>query len=324
MATHNESMRKRLPRAILVACAVVVSVIATPALGSDPSPGEPPAMITGSTSAARATDVAGSSFEQTFPEFRTLGADASDWNSSTNSASAAKSILADPEQGNPADRVADGQAYQVETDSPLLNVYLSEMQTEVYRRYRRLYDTRSVLASKRFYDFTRRSGAPPSFARFDLPEGSSNDEQIALGSALEAARKTMAETEAVEYLVQKLGAIESVTNWSLVHGAEGYRSGFDLRSTARSSGESRGDATLVDAELSSRFAVQRLVDDPKEVVEIRTRYQRIVEISVFPLKQEIEMSSPLLRGKRYDVRASFTIDSGLSRNDFLVSFNLRF
>jgi hypothetical protein len=205
----------------------------------------------------------------------------------------------------------------------LLNQYLSEMHTEVYRRYRRLFDSRSVLSSKRFYDFSRRSGGIPTFARFDLPEGSSDDERIAMASAVDAARTTLARTETFQYLVSQINIVEDVTNWSLSYGDTRYKSGIEIHSRPRD--RSRPSSTgSTSVGLDSRFALERIVDDPGEIVELRARYERYVEVSVFPIKQQIEMRSPLLRGKRYDVSAAFNVGSGFDRTDFLVSFNLRF
>jgi hypothetical protein len=307
-----EACFRRAIRIALASCVVVAAASATEPTG--PSTSSP---------AAGAAAAAASTF--TLPEFRTLGSDGSDWSVAGDGTGggSAKGPLADSESTRASDELAVGPGYQVETDSALLNTYLSEMQSGVYQRYRRLFDSRSVLSSKRFFDFTHRAGNSPAFVGFDLPEGSQDDEKIAMQSAVDAARKTAAETGAIEAFIDKLSVLEDLGNWSLVKGGSGYGSGFDFRSNTRSS-RSHDDSSLVDVEFSSRMSMQRLVDAPNEVFELRAKYGQIVEISLYPIKQEIEMRSPLLHGKRYDVRAAFTIDSSLSKNDFLVSFDLRF
>ena len=85
---------------------------------------------------------------------------------------------------------------------------------------------------------------------------------------------------------------------------------------------------LINRSEEARVAVAEICKkrelDPKEVIELRGRYQKFVEMSVFPLKHQIEMGSPLLSGKRFDLRAALTVDPGTSHGDFLVSLNLRF
>ncbi len=234
----------------------------------------------------------------------------------------AKSLLADGEPPEYLDDLAVGDGTYVKTDSPVLNDFLEDMQGEVNRRYRGLFDTRSVLTSRRFYDFERRNGVSPSFARFDLPEGSKEDEEIAMASALYAARKTTARTEAMQSILDKLSVIEDLTNWSVEHGENGYREGFAIRSTSRS--RSSSGSNWANLKIDSRVALERAVDDPGEILQLRASYQQYVELSVFPVNEQIEMRSPLLKGKNYDLSAAFTVDSGFDRSAFVISFNTRF
>ena len=71
-------------------------------------------------------------------------------------------------------------------------------------------------------------------------------------------------------------------------------------------------------------SIERSVQTPKEVLELRAAYESIVRVSIFPLEEQLEVRSPLLKGRRYDVSAGYTRSVGRDRSLFLLAFTLRF
>ncbi|MBI1851015.1 MAG: hypothetical protein HYR85_11785 [Planctomycetes bacterium] len=212
---------------------------------------------------------------------------------------------------------------RLESKFPALDSFLEETQAEVQRQYRRLFDSKTPLASRRFYEFIRREGPSPAIARFDLPEGTTEDEHIVQRAAGVGAQRAFVQTPMFEWIDERLGFLEDAANWSVVHGQSGRGTGFDVVHAGRARAGAT-DESSADVKLDSSFSIERVIRLPKEALEFRARYQSIVRVSVFPLEQQFETRSPLLQGKNYDVSAAYTVSRGYDGSLFLVSFNLRF
>jgi hypothetical protein len=215
-----------------------------------------------------------------------------------------------------------GALAHVETRVRVLDTFLQETQIETCREYRDKRDQDTPLAAKRFYEFSRRGGAMPGIAQFDLPEGSDDDQKIIGRAAGRAAQRASVETRLFEFVDRRSRFVESFTNWSLARTSTGSFGSVTPRSDVSRNGGA--DEATEGARFDTVFSLQQLVRTPKDAAELRFALSPAVAASVYPLNEHVEVHVPLVENENFTLSAGGFLNEGDDRTLFMVSVNFQF